>query len=74
MIHKHFDLAEDEAMVEFTDSENRMLIIKPVKSRDIDESQITVTNWQLAEGDVVATRRCVCARTADSHTGGHATV
>lgn len=71
LVHKHFEIAEDEAMVEYTDHESRMLIIKPVKCAEIDENQITVTNWQLAEGDVVAKRVCVCARTNQGHTGGH---
>lgn len=71
LIHKHFDIAEDEAMVEVTDHQNRTLIIRPVKVSEIDERQVTVTNWQLSDGDQVAKRVCVCARTSNGHTGGH---
>lgn len=71
LIHKHFDIAPDEAMVEYTDHENRTLITKPIKKTDFDPDEFTVTNWRLTEGDVVAERTCHCARTSDSHTGGH---
>ena len=74
LIHKHFEIADDEAMVEYTDHDNRTLTIKPVKVSEIDNSQVTVTNWQLAEGDALVRRTCVCARTSDGHTGGHAAV
>lgn len=74
LIHKHFDLEDDEEMVEFTDHENRMLVIKPMKKTDLAETPVTVTNWQLCEGEKVARRVCTCARTNQGHTGGHVAV
>ncbi len=71
LIHKHFDIAPDEAMVEYTDHENRALVTKPVKKSEFNPDEFTVTNWRLTDGDVVAERTCHCARTSDGHTGGH---
>lgn len=74
LIHKHFHIDEDELMVEFTDHEARTLIVKPIKCASIDENFVTATNWKLTENDAVAERTCVCARTSNGHTGGHASI
>ncbi len=74
LIHKHFDLDDDEEMVEFTDHENRMLVIKPMKKADLAKTPVTVTNWQLCKGEKVSRRVCTCARTSQGHTGGHVAV
>lgn len=71
LIHSHFDIGEDEEMVEVTDLENRTLTTKPVKRSEIDETMVTVTNWKFTEGDVVSMRTCVCSRTDQGHSGGH---
>lgn len=71
LIHRHFDIAPDEEMMEFTDAENRTLIVKPVKLSDINWKNTTVTNWRLTDGDEVATVGCVCARNASGHLGYH---
>jgi hypothetical protein len=74
LIHSHFTIGEDEEMVEFTDHENRTLITRPVNRSQIDDRQVTVTNWKLMDGDVVAMRVCSCARTNQGHSGGHVAV
>lgn len=71
LIHRHFDIAPDEEMMEYTDVENRTLVVKPVKLSDIDWENITVTHWRLTAGKKIATVGCVCARGSNGHMGYH---
>lgn len=71
LIHRHFDIAEDEEMIEYTDVENRTLTVMPVKKSEIDWQQTTVTNWKLTAGEEVAMTLCVCARNSNGHLGYH---
>ncbi len=58
LIHRHFDIADDEEMMEYTDAQERILTVKPVKKSDIDWEATTITNWKLTEGDEVARIGC----------------
>lgn len=71
LVHRHFDINSDEEMMEYTDHENRTLIVKPVKKSEIDWEHTTITNWKLTEGEEVATVGCGCARNANGHLGYH---
>ena len=70
LIHHHFDVGEDEVMMEYTDAENRVQTVKPVKESDAENEDVTITHWKLADGDFPAMRTCVCAR-GDGHYGFH---
>ncbi|MBT1689861.1 hypothetical protein [Dawidia soli] len=63
LLHKHFDLVEDEILVEEVDEINRVQVIKPMKKSAVDESggEILETMWSLHEGEVLmgCKRRCV---------------
>jgi len=61
LIHRHFDIADDEELMEYTDVEQRTLTVKPVKKSDIDWQHTTITNWKLTEGEEVARIGCGCA-------------
>ena len=71
LVHRHFDINDDEEMMEYTDFDNRVLTIKPVKKADIDYNEVTTTNWKFTEGNEVVVCGCVCARTPSSHLGYH---
>jgi hypothetical protein len=71
LIHRHFDIADDEEMMEYTDVENRTLMVIPVKKSDIDWQHTTMTNWKLNQGEEVATTLCGCARSSNGHLGYH---
>ena len=49
LIHKHFDLAENEDMVEFTDPETRTLIIRPLA--DASQLKMIETSWKFSRND-----------------------
>lgn len=57
LVHKHFDLAEDEILCEFTDSENRVLTMRPLKRTDATD--LVETTWRLADGAALAS--CIFA-------------
>lgn len=44
LIHKHFDLAENEQMVEFTDVENRRLTLQPMLEGTV--ANTIQTSWK----------------------------
>jgi hypothetical protein len=71
LIHRHFDIANDEELMEYTDAEARTLTVKPVKKSDIDWNHTTITTWKLTEGEEVAHIGCGCARNSGGHLGYH---
>ena len=71
VIHKHFDIAENECLLECTDIENRTLVIKPIKVTEMDIKNTTVTQWRLSDGNAVAEVGCRCARVGSGHGGYH---
>ena len=57
LLHSHFDVREDEIMLETNDEKSRTLITRPVKQSD-DVNGNVGTIWALTEGDVIAASRC----------------
>lgn len=71
MLHKHFKVADDECLMEYTDAENRILTTRPVKMSEVDLAATTVTLWRLTEDGHVAEAGCRCAQTSNGHGGYH---
>ncbi|MGA4472908.1 hypothetical protein ACPA2M_08030 [Ectopseudomonas chengduensis] len=71
LIHKHFDIADDETLTEFTDEENRKLTITPIKKGWVDPAEVTPTNWIFSEKDETAIVVCTCAKYSGGHLGYH---
>src|SRR5215470_7449232 len=53
LLHKHFDLADDEVLVEYTDIENRTLITRPAPRSEASAGDAVETVWSLESGDAV---------------------
>lgn len=49
LLHKHFDMANDELLVEQSDKNERVLTIKPVKKKSAGKMIETI--WALRDGD-----------------------
>lgn len=47
LLHRHFALADDEALVEFVDVDTRTLTTRPVKAADWPAENAIETNWRL---------------------------
>jgi len=71
LIHKHFEVSDDEEMTECTDHAGRTLTILPRKKADIDRSVTIPTNWIFTETEEVAIACCTCARNSGGHQGFH---
>lgn len=61
LLHQHFDLADDEELVEFCDSENRILTTMPVKRSDLPPGELVETTWRLDTQPAEALAKCVQA-------------
>ena len=53
LLHQHFDMSDDEILVESVDAENRVLTIRPAK---VDTRDGIETSWRL--DDPAAMQRC----------------
>ena len=72
LTHKHFDLAEDEVLVEYSNAETRKQFFKVEKVDSEIASQSIPTTWTLERMEPTA--RCVCAyRPGMGHLGRHET-
>lgn len=72
LVHKHFDLAEDEVLVEYNESDTREQFFKVEKATDEIMSNSIPTTWTLEKIEPMA--RCVCAyRQGQGHLGRHET-
>jgi hypothetical protein len=69
LLHSHFDLAEDEIMLETSDPASRRLVTQPTKLQEAGGSNVG-TIWMLREGDVTTMSWCAsyCKRLPISNT------
>ena len=65
LIHKHFELSEDETLLETIDERNRVLTIKPVQKSSITSG--VQTQWCLASQDPTQWCQTSCIWTDDKH-------
>jgi len=47
LLHDHFDIGDDEILVESCDPESRTLVTRPVKKAELAGEQLLETNWTL---------------------------
>ena len=74
LLHKHFEIADDEVLFETTDVDKRTQYIRPVKMKDyIDRKDMTImaTCLKLVEGEPITQLRCICFTSANGHERSH---
>jgi len=71
LIHKHFEVTEDEELTESTEHEGRRLVIVPKKRTEIDRSTVIETNWIFTDTENISAACCTCAKNANGHLGYH---
>ena len=54
LLHKHFDLAADEIMIEHTDLANRTLVSRPEKADAFPEANLMEVTWSLDSDTLMA--------------------
>jgi hypothetical protein len=69
LLHKHFEMEDDEILLEECDEESRTLILRPVKQDSRDNVKSIETNWRLDTSTAMA--RCVSLCQYDSTPGKH---
>lgn len=72
LLHKHFDIAEDEILVEETDEQNRTQIIKPMKRQNLVEmgGEVLETHWALNDPHALMACRRACVKQDNGHYSG----
>jgi len=70
LVHKHFDIADDEILVEYSNANTREQYFKPEKADSENARDAIPTTWILR--DLEASVLCVCAKTENGHQGRHA--
>lgn len=72
LLHSHFEMSEDEVLMEETDKESRTLISRAVKQSEAGGSGVP-TVWMLREGDATVSIRCrsYCWKTLLGHSIRH---
>jgi hypothetical protein len=60
LLHKHFDLADDEVLMEYADVENRTLTTRPAPRSDVSAVNAVETMWSLATGTMTMVCRGFC--------------
>ena len=72
LIHKHFDLADDEILVEYSDPTVREQFFRVEKAESETAANAIPTTWTLEK--LQPSARCVCAyRPGHGHLGRHET-
>jgi|CXWL01.1.fsa_nt_gi hypothetical protein len=65
LLHKHFEMTEDEMLLETTDLATRIQTIQPVKKSELEGLDAIVTAWRLdTEGPLM---NCKCIKTGKDH-------
>ncbi|MBI3660564.1 hypothetical protein HY230_08850 [Candidatus Acetothermia bacterium] len=59
LLHRHFDISQDECLLEETDVENRKQNIQPISANLLRDEKITETSWRLGDGFVAPATFCV---------------
>jgi hypothetical protein len=67
LLHQHFNVADDEVLMETCDPESRTLTIQPAPKSELYSLDFIETSWRLDSGTPVM--HCVCRR--DPDTGDH---
>lgn len=65
LLHKHFDISEDEVLMETTDLVERTQLIRPISKSQLENLTYMETAWRLDSGKAVMGCNCV----TDSGTG-----
>ncbi len=65
LLHDHFDVADDEVLIEFTNINDRIQTIEVTKKNDPLLSDAIETSWRLDTG--LPVMECKCAK-VDGHT------
>ncbi|MBA4025026.1 MAG: hypothetical protein C0482_21950 [Gordonia sp.] len=67
LLHSHFDLKEDEVLIERVDADNKRLTITAEKASDFEADQLLPTMWRLDTPSRQALQYCWRPRNSPYH-------
>ena len=70
LLHSHFDIADDEILLETTDEEKREHWVRPVKKKRLEEAGLDAQTTVLSFNESGYEQNCACARNSHGHSGG----
>ena len=73
LLHSHFQLADDEMMLETTDVEQREHWVRPVKKSYLEQAGLEPQTTILQFDKSGYSQNCACCRDKHGHTGRHCT-
>jgi hypothetical protein len=73
LLHSHFELADDEMLLETTDVEKREHWVRPVKKSFLEEADLDTQTTVLTFDENGYSQQCGCCRDKHGHTGRHCT-
>ncbi len=71
LLHSHFDLKEDEILLETTDISKREHWVRPVTKKYMKEVGLEPQTTVLRFDEEGYSLQCGCAKSKHGHTGGH---
>lgn len=69
LLHSHFDLNDDQVLIETSDPIDQSLWIRPVSKASVANDDVIATAWCLASGE--PQMGCVCKRLGNDHAHHH---
>lgn len=69
LLHQHFDISDDEILLETTDRDVRTQMIQLVQKSEIGDLDYIETSWRLDTGQPMMS--CICIKQGDSHSHQH---
>jgi len=73
LLHSHFQLAEDELMVETTNVERREHWVRPVKKSSLEQANLEPRSTIVSFDESGSHRWCMCCRDNNGHVARHCT-
>jgi hypothetical protein len=71
LLHSHFQLSDDEMMLETTNTEQREHWVRPVKKSHLEQAGFEAQTTILRFDERGYAQYCACRRDDHGHTGGH---
>ena len=73
LLHKHFEVGDDEVLLETTDKESRVPTIRPIPAKSISEIETAGTAWSLGTMREEMKCRTECVFVDGKHRNKHVT-
>lgn len=66
LLHSHFDIRDDEMLLESCDHDKRELFMRPVKLNSVTVENVVETQWRLTDGTTMVRCKVGCVQAPGS--------